>query len=81
LFQEAGNNIEEEQALDSAIRSLHLFRSTFKKGAASWPRDAHLLRSQNSARNEGGRMATQPTSDPQPHGTPYCSDPDCPYCK
>ena len=29
-------------------------------------------------------MAAQPTS-PQdkkpPHGMPYCSDPDCPYCK
>lgn len=32
-------------------------------------------------------MASQPTSqqqentNPQPHGIPYCSDPDCQYCK
>jgi hypothetical protein len=43
LFQEAGNNLAEEHALDSAIRSLHLFRSTFKKGAASCLHEAYSL--------------------------------------
>jgi hypothetical protein len=34
LFQENRNNIEEEQALDSAMRSLHVFRSTLKTNHA-----------------------------------------------
>ena len=37
LFQETGNNIQEEQALDSAMCSLHVFRSTLKKKAGSVP--------------------------------------------
>ena len=38
LFQENRNNIEEEQALDSAMCTLHVFRSTLKnngKGSAA----------------------------------------------
>jgi hypothetical protein len=31
LFQENRNNLEEEQALDSAMCTLHLFRSTLKR--------------------------------------------------
>jgi len=31
LFQENRNNIDEQQALDSAMCSLHVFRSTLKK--------------------------------------------------
>ena len=30
LFRETGNNIHEEQALDSAMCTLHVFRSTLK---------------------------------------------------
>jgi hypothetical protein len=48
LFQETGNKLAEEQALDSAIRSLHLFRSTLKKGAASCRHDPRLLTVANS---------------------------------
>src|SRR3954469_16411753 len=51
LFQEAGNNLAEEQALDSSIRSLHLFRSTLKKDAASCRHDLRLLTVENS--NDG----------------------------
>jgi len=35
LFQETGNNIQEVQALDSALGTLHVFRSTLKKSAGS----------------------------------------------
>jgi hypothetical protein len=35
LFQETGNNIHEEQALDSALCTLQVFRSTLKKSAGS----------------------------------------------
>jgi hypothetical protein len=33
LFQENRNNIEEEQALDSAMCTLHVFRSTLKRNS------------------------------------------------
>jgi hypothetical protein len=33
LFPQPGDNIQEEQALDVAIRSLHLFQSTLRKVA------------------------------------------------
>ena len=35
LFQENRNNIDEEQALDSAMCTLHVFRSTLKKSGES----------------------------------------------
>ena len=35
LFQENRNNIEEEQALDSAMCTLHVFRSTLKNNGES----------------------------------------------
>ena len=38
LFQDSGNNLDEEQALDSAMCSLRVFRSTLKKREGSIPK-------------------------------------------